>query len=45
MAQARYGKGETDDVVGTFEPVSTCVAVLGESPVWCPATKTVWWVD
>lgn len=31
--------------VAQFAPLSDVQAELGESPVWSPADKTIWWVD
>jgi len=45
MARMRDDKDEAGPSAGPFEPVSTYVAALGESPVWCPDTTSVWWVD
>lgn len=45
VSRRRDEKGDGARVAGRFEPVSTYVAVLGESPVWCPDTESVWWVD
>ena len=30
---------------GAFSLVSAYRAQLGESPVWCPDTQSLWWVD
>lgn len=45
MAAGQDRTGEGAHAAGRFERVSTYVAVLGESPAWCPDTETVWWVD
>lgn len=35
----------TQDLVLDFETLSPALATLGESPVWSPAERCVWWVD
>lgn len=45
MARKQDRKDEGARIAGAFGPASTYVAALGESPVWCPDSKSVWWVD
>jgi sugar lactone lactonase YvrE len=50
MEELAMSKARSEQIDGRatpwrFQPVSHYAAVLGESPVWCPNSESVWWVD
>ena len=45
MAEAQGRLDGASLTAGTFQPISPYRAALGESPVWCVESRSVWWVN